>query len=181
MNLCLLFLYGYKLHKTIFSIIYLGSHKFLQTEHPHRSFHLLFFVSYCTRFWKLRLLSPSIFKHKVSSSHFPQVFFSSSTRIKHDNMTLYCRPCAVFLSSIWLLYSFEVSSSLMISLCTTDLFPDRLIFVSTALNISSDNLNSGSLLISYFSDDWKKRCNPNYMLTLDDRLYSSPFCFLTSA
>ena len=141
-------------------------------------------VVFCFILYKVLKVTPSQsinFKHKVSSSHFPQVFFSSSTRIKHDNMTLYCRPCAVFLSSIWLLYSFEVSSSLMISLCTTDLFPDRLIFVSTALNISSDNLNSGSLLISYFADDWKKRCSPNYMLTLDDRLYSSPFCFLTSA
>ena len=40
-NLCLYFYMGDKLHKTIFRIIYLGSHKSLQTEHPHRSFHFL--------------------------------------------------------------------------------------------------------------------------------------------
>ena len=42
--------------------------------------------------------SPSInFNHKVSNFHFPQVFSTSSTRIKHDpRKTLYCGPCAVF-------------------------------------------------------------------------------------
>ena len=30
-----------KLDEAIFRIIYLGSHKYLQTEHPHRSFHIL--------------------------------------------------------------------------------------------------------------------------------------------
>ena len=72
-----------KLHKTIFRIIYLGSHKFLQTEHPHRSFHFL----YNGFLFHVLKVTPSLsinFYHKVSNFHFPQVFSTSSTRIKHD-------------------------------------------------------------------------------------------------
>ena len=74
-----------KLQSTIFWIICLGSHKFLQTTSS--SFVSLLLCFFCFILCNVLIVTPSLsinLRHKVSNFHFPHVSSTFSTLIKHD-------------------------------------------------------------------------------------------------
>jgi hypothetical protein len=110
------------------------------------------------------------------------ILSASATSVKHMSIkTLYCRPWAVFMSCILLVYRLFMSASVITSFCWKFAFPYCFRSVITDFKISFDNLNATSMIISNFLNDWKCLCIPNRMLISNEQLYSSPSFFLISA